>query len=164
MANDINERIKELELEIPGLPKPVFSYVPGVITGNLIYVSGQTPTKDGALVCKGKVGGDVKVEEGYEAAKLAAVNCVAELKLVLVGHGQEVVPSHLSRLTGKYPFVPWYGYASSLMEYVVQSHAGEDRGKGREVGERRLSHALGYREVLRCLYFVYSSSQLSSTG
>ncbi len=83
MANDINERIKELELEIPGLPKPVFSYVPGVITGNLIYVSGQTPTKDGELVCKGKVGGDLKVEEGYEAAKLAVVNCIAELKLVL---------------------------------------------------------------------------------
>ena len=83
MANDINERIKELEREIPGLPKPVFSYVPGVITGNVIYVSGQTPTKDGELVFKGKVGGDLKVEDGYEAAKLAAVNCVAELKLVL---------------------------------------------------------------------------------
>jgi enamine deaminase RidA (YjgF/YER057c/UK114 family) len=83
MAGDINDRIKELGIEIPRLPKPVFSYVPGVITGNLIYVSGQTPTKDGELVYKGKVGGDLEVEEGYEAAKLAAVNCVAELKLVL---------------------------------------------------------------------------------
>jgi enamine deaminase RidA (YjgF/YER057c/UK114 family) len=83
MEGDINERIKELGIEIPKLPKPVFSYIPGVITGNLVYVSGQTPTKDGELVYKGKVGGDLKVEDGYEAAKLAAVNCVAELKLVL---------------------------------------------------------------------------------
>ena len=83
MSSDINDIIKELGIELPQLPKPVFSYVPGVITGKLIYVSGQTPTKDGELVCKGKVGGELKVEEGYEAAKLAAVNCVAELKLVL---------------------------------------------------------------------------------
>ena len=83
MSSDINDNIKELGIELPQLPKPVFSYVPGVITGKLIYVSGQTPTKDGELVCKGKVGGELKVEEGYEAAKLAAVNCVAELKLVL---------------------------------------------------------------------------------
>ena len=83
MSSDINDIIKELGIELPQLPKPVFSYVPGVITGKLIYVSGQTPTKDGELVYKGKVGGELKVEEGYEAAKLAAVNCVAELKLVL---------------------------------------------------------------------------------
>ncbi|MHC4104615.1 MAG: RidA family protein, partial [Planctomycetota bacterium] len=83
MAGDINDKIKELGIKLPQLPKPVFSYVPGVITGNLIYVSGQTPTRDGELVCEGKVGGDIKVEEGYAAAKLAAVNCVAELKLVL---------------------------------------------------------------------------------
>jgi len=83
MSSNINDNIKELGIELPQLPKPVFSYVPGVITGKLIYVSGQTPTKDGELVCKGKVGGELKVEEGYEAAKLAAVNCVAEMKLVL---------------------------------------------------------------------------------
>lgn len=83
MSGDINRRIEELGIQIPELPKPKFSYVPGVVTGNLIYVSGQTPTKDGKLVYRGKLGSEMDVEEGYKAARLAGINCVAELKLVL---------------------------------------------------------------------------------
>ena len=83
MAGDVNERIKEYGIEIPVIPKPKYSYVPGVITGSLIYVSGQTPTKDGVLVYKGKLGDDITEEDGYKAARLACVNCIAELKLVL---------------------------------------------------------------------------------
>ena len=83
MAGNIDEKIKELGIEIPRIPKPKFSYVPGVITGNIIYVSGQTPTKEGKLVYRGKLGRELKIEEGYEAARLAAINCVAELKLIL---------------------------------------------------------------------------------
>jgi enamine deaminase RidA (YjgF/YER057c/UK114 family) len=83
MAKDIHEKIRDIGIKIPELPKPKFSYIPGVITGNLAYVSGQTPTKEGTLIYRGKVGGELELEDGYEAARLAAINCVAELKLVL---------------------------------------------------------------------------------
>ena len=80
---DINEVLKEKRIVVPELPQPRFSYIPGRIAGSLAYVSGQTPTKAGALVYRGKVGREVSIEDGYQAARLAALNCVAELKLVL---------------------------------------------------------------------------------
>lgn len=83
MPNDINGRIRELGIDIPELPKPKYSYVPGVPVGNLIYVSGQTPTKEGKLSYRGKLGQDVDLETGYKAARLAAINCIAEMKIVL---------------------------------------------------------------------------------
>ncbi len=80
---DINEVLKEKRIVVPELPQPRFSYIPGRIAGSLLYVSGQTPTKAGALAYQGKVGREVSIEDGYQAARLAALNCVAELKLVL---------------------------------------------------------------------------------
>ncbi len=80
---DINKVLKEKGIVVPELPQPRFSYIPGRITGSLCYVSGQTPTQGGALVYRGKVGRELSLEDGYQAARLAALNCVAELKLVL---------------------------------------------------------------------------------
>jgi len=82
MAN-IDGVLKAKQIVVPELPQPRFSYIPGRIAGKLIYVSGQTPTKGGVLVYKGKLGRELAIEEGYQAARLAALNCVAELKLVL---------------------------------------------------------------------------------
>jgi enamine deaminase RidA (YjgF/YER057c/UK114 family) len=82
MAN-IDEVLKAKKVVVPELPQPRFSYIPGRIVGKLIYVSGQTPTKDGVLVYRGKLGRELTIEDGYQAARLAALNCVAELKLVL---------------------------------------------------------------------------------
>jgi enamine deaminase RidA (YjgF/YER057c/UK114 family) len=83
MAQDIDKRLAELGITLPELPKPKFSYVPGVVSGKMIYVSGQTPTKDGELLFRGKLGRELRIEDGYQAARRAAINCVAELKLVL---------------------------------------------------------------------------------
>ena len=83
MAQDIDKRLSELGITLPELPKPKFSYVPGVVSGKMIYVSGQTPTKDGELLFRGKLGRELRIEDGYQAARRAAINCVAELKLVL---------------------------------------------------------------------------------
>lgn len=70
-------------ITIPTIPTPVAAYAPGVITGNLVFVSGQTPTVDGVPRYSGKLGHELDVAKGREAARLAALNCLAELELVL---------------------------------------------------------------------------------
>jgi enamine deaminase RidA (YjgF/YER057c/UK114 family) len=80
---EITSRLAAEGLELPRLPPPRFAYVPGVVTGNLVFVSGQTPTVDGELVISGRCGAEVDVERGQEGARLAALNCLAELEAVV---------------------------------------------------------------------------------
>src|SRR3954447_23437066 len=80
---EITGRLGAEGLELPELPPPRFAYVPGVVTGNLVFVSGQTPTIDGELVVSGRCGAEGDVERGQEAARLAALNCLAELQAVI---------------------------------------------------------------------------------
>lgn len=74
------ERVKELGLTMPELPKPAFSYVPAVQVGKLVFASGQTPTVAGKLTIQGKLGREVSIEQGQEAARLAVLNCLAEVR------------------------------------------------------------------------------------
>ena len=77
----IEDRIQELGIQLPNSPAPVANYVPVVRTGNLIYLSGVGPApKPDGTEYKGKLGGTLEVEEGYDAARLTAVNLVARLK------------------------------------------------------------------------------------
>src|SRR5699024_11101017 len=80
MANEIQERLKELGIEIPEAPKPAAVYVPAKRTGNLVYTSGQDCKKNGVLVHSGKIGKDLTVEQGYEAARQTMINCLAVLQ------------------------------------------------------------------------------------
>lgn len=74
------ERLASLGLTLPEAPPPVASYVPAVVTGNLVYVSGQLPLRDGALPRTGLVDRDVSLEEAAEEARFAALNVIAQLK------------------------------------------------------------------------------------
>jgi len=76
----IENKLKEMEIEIPDVPKPAASYIPAVQTGNLIFTAGQGCKRDGILIYKGKLGKDLNVKEGYEAAKVSIINCLAILK------------------------------------------------------------------------------------
>ena len=78
---DIKQRLKELGMELPTLPKPNASYVPAVRTGNLVYISGQGVTVDGKEVMTGHVGAELTLEQGYEGARICAVNALAALML-----------------------------------------------------------------------------------
>ncbi len=80
--NDVYERMKASGIELPSYPRPAGSYAPGKIFGSVVFASGQTPTRDGVPTYRGRVGNDLGVEEGYAAARLAALNCVAELEAV----------------------------------------------------------------------------------
>jgi enamine deaminase RidA (YjgF/YER057c/UK114 family) len=79
----IEAKLAEMGLELPSAPKPVANYVRIVRTGNLLFVSGHGPYRDGKLQFLGKVGGDLTVEEGYQAARLVALNCLASVKEAL---------------------------------------------------------------------------------
>ena len=74
------ENIKNLGLNIPDLPKALANYVPYKIVGKTMYISGQAPVKNGEIIYKGKVGLDIKVEDGIDAAKLCVSNIIAAVK------------------------------------------------------------------------------------
>lgn len=76
----IEQRIEELGFKLPDPPKPLADYIPAVLSGNLVFTAGQIPLKDGKLEFKGKVGKDLTLENGIEAAKLCALNCLSVIK------------------------------------------------------------------------------------
>jgi len=73
------ERLKELSLKIPPVPKPVAAYIPAKRIGSLVFASGQLPVVEGKLQFPGKVGAEVSVSDGYEAARLCALNCLGAI-------------------------------------------------------------------------------------
>lgn len=74
------QRLATLGLVLPPAPKPVASYVPYVRTGSLVYVSGQIPLRDGKPAFVGRVGGELTLAQGQEAARICALNALAILK------------------------------------------------------------------------------------
>jgi len=76
----IEEKLKSLNITLPSPPKPAGSYVPVIKSDHTVYVSGQIPIKDGKLAFKGKVPNDQSLEQAQEAAKLCAINALAQLK------------------------------------------------------------------------------------
>ncbi len=82
-AVDPEARLQELGLELPEVSTPVANYVNAVRTGNLIFLAGKGPRKADGTYITGKVGRDLTVEQGYEAASLCALNQLAVLKAEL---------------------------------------------------------------------------------
>jgi len=83
------ERLAELGLSVPDVPKPVAAYVPAVRSGHQVFTSGQLPMRGGELMAVGKVGGEVSAEEAYACAQQCALNAIAAVKSV-VGELSEV--------------------------------------------------------------------------
>jgi enamine deaminase RidA (YjgF/YER057c/UK114 family) len=85
MAGEIDARLQEMGIELPEPAVPVANYVAYVVTGNLIFVSGQVPVVAGDFKYVGKVGGDLTVEDGQAAARLCGINIIAQVKQALGG-------------------------------------------------------------------------------
>ena len=79
----VAERMNELGIELPDAPAPVGAYVPYVISGSLMFISGQIPIRDGKMIHEGKVPLDVTVEQGQECAALCFLNAIAQAKAAL---------------------------------------------------------------------------------
>jgi enamine deaminase RidA (YjgF/YER057c/UK114 family) len=80
MAGRIDARLAELGIELPVAQPPLAAYVPYVVSGNLVVISGQLPMAAGKLVYAGKLGEAVSVEDGQAAARLCLLNVLAHLR------------------------------------------------------------------------------------
>jgi enamine deaminase RidA (YjgF/YER057c/UK114 family) len=76
----IEDKLRELSIELPTPPSPAGSYIPVVTTGNLAFVSGQIPMKDGKVIFEGKVPEQQSLESARDAAKICIINGLAQLK------------------------------------------------------------------------------------
>lgn len=83
MAGRYEQRLAELGITLPAVPTPAANYVPFVITGNLVYLSGQVCKANGEVTHRGKVGRDLDLAAGKAAARLCAINLIAALKLAI---------------------------------------------------------------------------------
>ena len=104
----IEEKLKELGIDIPTPPSPAGSYIPVVTTGNLAFVSGQIPMKEGKVIFEGKVPENQSVDSAREAAKICIINGLAQLKINL---------GSLDKIT---KFVRISGFVNSSPDFAEQ--------------------------------------------
>jgi len=95
--SDIETRLAELGVTLPDAPAPAANYVPFVVVGSLVHVSGQISQANGALI-KGRLGDGMSIEEGAAAAKTCAVSLLAQVKKACEGDFSRLV--RVVKLTG----------------------------------------------------------------
>lgn len=101
-------KLRELGLTLPAPPKPVANYVPAVRSGNLLFLSGVLPSREGQLVMTGKLGGNLTVEQGVEAARVAVLN------------GLSIVQREAGLLDRVKRIVKMVGYIASAPDFTDQ--------------------------------------------
>jgi enamine deaminase RidA (YjgF/YER057c/UK114 family) len=97
MSGKVEARLKSLGIALPAAPNPVANYVPSCLAGNLLFISGQISRAADGAVFKGRLGADLTIDQGREAARLAALNVLAQVKAA-VGELDRV--AQVVRLTG----------------------------------------------------------------
>ena len=108
--DSVHDRLRQLGIELPEPSKPGANYVPSVRTGNLIFLTGQLSQWNGERRFIGKLGREFSIEEGQQAARLCALNLVAQLRAALEGDLDRVVRC-----------VRIAGYVNSMPDFVAQS-------------------------------------------
>lgn len=98
MAGEVDARLAALGIEVPEAAAPVANYVGFVKTGNLIFISGQVPLKDGKFQYQGKLGENMSLEDAQAAARLCAINIIAQAKAACGGDLDRV--QRVVKLTG----------------------------------------------------------------
>jgi enamine deaminase RidA (YjgF/YER057c/UK114 family) len=112
MSGQTDRRLAELGVTLPTPTAPQANYVPFVRSGNQLFISGQLPMDAEGLTCKGKVGAEVSIEEASKAARLCAINILAQAKVAL-GDLDKVV--RIVKLVGFINSVPEFGDQSKVM-------------------------------------------------
>lgn len=106
MAGEIEARLRALDLVLPEAKPPIASYVPFLHMNGQLLVSGQLPMRDGMMAVTGHLGGDVSLDAGQDAARLCALNILAQAKLAL---GDLDRIAQLLRINGFVSAVPDFG-------------------------------------------------------
>lgn len=107
----IEQRLKELGVQLPEAPKPAAVYVPlKRFSNNLVYVSGQDCRVNGKLLFEGKVGSDLTIEQGKQAARQAMINTLAVLK------------AEIENLDRVKQFVKLLGFVNSADGFIEQPY------------------------------------------
>lgn len=83
MTDTVDARLATLGIALPDAPNPVANYVPSTLTGNLLFISGQISKAADGSIAKGRLGGGLTVEEGRQAARLCALNILAQARAAL---------------------------------------------------------------------------------
>ncbi len=109
MSDQIATRLSEMGITLPEAAAPAANYVPYVISGNLLYISGQLPLEGGKVAVSGHLGKNVDVATGQRAAELCAINILAQAKAALGGD-----LGRISRV------VKLNGFVASTPEFVEQ--------------------------------------------
>jgi enamine deaminase RidA (YjgF/YER057c/UK114 family) len=91
MPRLVADRITELRLELPQLTPPQFTYIPFVRTGNLVFISGQVSQWNGERRFIGKLGREFQIEDGQQAARLCALNVIAQVNAAIDGDMDRLV-------------------------------------------------------------------------
>ena len=103
MNGKVEARLQSLGIVLPAASNPVANYVPSLLTGNLLFISGQISKAADGSVTKGRLGADLTVDQGRAAARLSALNVLAQAKAA-VGNLDRI--SQVVRLTGFVNAVP----------------------------------------------------------
>ena len=90
MPVDVESRLARLGLKLPEAPAPAANYVPYVISGALVFVAGQAPVAGGKYLSVGRVGAEVSLEAAQAAARLCALNVLAQVKAAAGGDWSRV--------------------------------------------------------------------------
>jgi enamine deaminase RidA (YjgF/YER057c/UK114 family) len=91
VASNIQHRLLELGVTLPAAPAPAANYVPAVRSGNLLFIAGQVPLQDGKAQFIGQLGDGLGIEQGQQAARLCAINVLAQVAKALDGDLDRVV-------------------------------------------------------------------------
>jgi len=104
----VEEKLKKVGIELPEAPTPLGSYIPVVRTGNLVFLSGVLPLRQGKLTRQGKVGENISLDEAKEDARTAAVNALSVLK------------AHIGSLDKIKRCIKITGYVASASDFIEQ--------------------------------------------
>ena len=107
MSDEINARLTELGITLPQAAAPAANYVPFVISGNQLYISGQLPMENGKVAVTGHLGRNVDVATGQRAAELCAINILAQAQVALGGDLGRI--TRLIKLNGFVASMPEFG-------------------------------------------------------
>lgn len=109
----VEQHLKELGLELPEAPRPAGNYAPWILRGGLLFLSGQFPIENGQLRYVGRVGAELTEDQGRDAARLAGLNVLAQIRAALGGFERLVT---LLRVEGHVASAPGWNSAPKVLD------------------------------------------------